>query len=64
VKKFIRGLVILAAFSHLGCDLLPAPRDLLHDSLGTTIGFTFGRLMVSTLLSDGQKNTPLSRNGF
>jgi hypothetical protein len=51
MKKIIRVLVLVAAFSTMGCDLIPAPIDFVQDTINTTIGFTFGRLLVSSILS-------------
>jgi hypothetical protein len=51
MKKIIRVLVLAAAFAPLGCDLIPAPIDFVQNTVSTTIGFTFGRLLVSSILS-------------
>jgi hypothetical protein len=51
VKKLMGWATVLIAFSLLGCDILPVGALVAQDAVGTSIGFSFGRLLVSSLLS-------------
>ncbi len=51
IKKVVGMLVFLTVFSPLGCDGIPLLGSSSQEAFGSGIGFAFGRLLVSALLS-------------